>query len=124
MNNLVGSKVWFVPDAYYPTISNGYFPSHEAICVLNPGEKDTNIEITLYFEDRDKMSGFKAVCSRERTNHIRMDKIRDEYGNGVPQGVPYAMMVNSDENIIVQYSRMDTTQAEMALMTTMAFPLK
>jgi hypothetical protein len=38
--------------------------------------------------------------------------------------VPYAMMVNSGENIIVQYSRMDTTQAEMALMTTMAFPLK
>jgi hypothetical protein len=33
------------------------------------------------------------------------------------------MMVESDVEIIVQYSRMDTTQAEMALMTTMAFPL-
>lgn len=118
-----GSNVWFVPDAYYPTISNGHFPSHEAICVLNPGDRDAEIDIILYFEDRDKMTGFKAVCMGERTNHIRMDKLTDVNGNAVPKGVPYAMMIASSEKIIVQYSRMDTTQAEMALMTTMAYPL-
>jgi len=119
-----GARVWFIPDGFYPTTSNGLFPSHEAICVLNPSNKDANIEITLYFEDRDKMEGFKAVCKAERTNHIRMDKIKNEKGEGVPQGVAYAMMVKSDVDIIVQYSRMDTSQAEMALMTTMAYPLK
>lgn len=118
-----GAKMWFVPDGYYPAISNGCLPSHESICVLNPGEKDAHIEITLYFEDRDKINGFKAVCKAGRTNHIRMDKLKDENGGGVPKGVPYAMMVASDENIIAQYSRMDTTQAEMALMSTMAFPM-
>lgn len=118
-----GVKTWYVPDGYYPTISNGSFPSHEAICVLNTGEEDAHIEITLYFEDKEKMTGFKAVCKAGRTNHIRMDKLKDETGRGVPQGVPYAMMVSSDENIIVQYSRMDTSQAEMALMSTMAFPM-
>jgi Uncharacterized protein conserved in bacteria len=123
MDKIAGAKVWFIPDAYYPTISNGHFPSHEAICVLNPGVKDAEIDVVLYFEDRDKMSGFKVVCKAERTNHIRMDKLKDINGNGVPKGVPYAMMVTSSENIIVQYSRMDTTQAEMALMTTMAYPL-
>lgn len=119
-----GAKVWFISDGYWPTVSNGLFPSHEAICVLNPGKKDANIEVTLYFEDRDKMEGFKAVCKAERTYHIRMDKLKDENGQGVPQGVPYAMMVRSDVDIIVQYSRMDTTQAEMALMTTMAYPVQ
>lgn len=123
MNKTVGSKVWFVPDAYYPTISNGHFPSHEAICVLNPGDKDAVIDMVLYFEDRDKMVGFKAVCKAERTNHIRMDKLMDVNGNVVPKGVPYAIMIESSENVIIQYSRMDTTQAEMALMTTMAYPL-
>ena len=120
----VGSKVWFIPDAYYPTISNGHFPSHEAICVLNPGERDAEISITLYFEDRGKMDGFKAVCPSERTNHIRMDKLLDASGNSVPKGVAYAIMVECSEKVVVQYSRMDTTQAEMALMTTMAYPLK
>ena len=124
MINEAGAKIWSIPDGYYPTMSSGHFPSHEAICVLNPGKEDAVVTITLYFEDRDKMEGFKALCKSERTNHIRMDKLKDGNGNGVPQGVPYAAMVESDRNIIVQYSRMDTTQAEMALMTTMAYPLK
>jgi hypothetical protein len=120
-----GSKVWFIPDGYYSSISNGkLFKSHEAICVLNTGKKDANISITLYFEDRDCMTGFKAVCKAERTNHIRMDKIVSEKGESVPMDVPYAMMVESDTEIVVQYSRMDTSQAEMALMSTIAYPLK
>lgn len=124
MGSEYGSKVWFIPDGYWPERSNGFFPSHEAICVLNPSDKDANIEITLFFEDRDRMEGFKAVCKAGRTNHIRMDKLRNGNNQPVPQGVPYAMMVMSDTAIIVQYSRMDTTQAEMALMTTMAYPVQ
>ena len=123
MSGKYGSKVWFIPDGYYPSISSGKLKSHEAICVLNPNSKDANISITLYFEDRDKMPGFSAFCGAERTNHIRMDQLKDKDGNGVPMDVPYAMMVESDVEIIVQYVRMDTTQAEMALMTTIAYPL-
>lgn len=119
----IGSKVWFIPDAYYPKESCGKFHSHDAVCVLNPQKEDALINMTLYFEDRDKMDGLKAVCKAERTHHIRMDKIRFEDGSFIPRGVPYAIMVESNVNIIVQYSRMDTTQAEMALMTTIAHPL-
>lgn len=123
MSGKFGSKVWFIPDGFYPSTSSGKQISHEAICVLNPNNKDANISITLYFEDREKMPGFYAFCGAERTNHIRMDSLQDKDGNSVPMGVPYAMMVESDVEIIVQYSRMDTTQAEMALMTTIAYPL-
>lgn len=120
----IGSKTWFIADGYFSSISNGkLFNSHEAICVLNPGSVDAEINVTLYFEDRDSMRNFKAYCKAERTNHIRMDKIRDENGNGVPVDVPYAMMVESNTEIIVQYSRMDTSQAEMALMSTIAYPV-
>jgi len=123
MSGKLGAKVWFIPDGYYPSTSSGKLKSHEAICVLNPNKEDANISITLYFEDRDKMTGFHAVCGAERTKHIRMDQLKDKDGNGVPVDVPYAMMVESDVDIIVQYSRMDTTQAEMALMTTIAYRL-
>lgn len=118
-----GSKVWFISDGFYPEFSSGKFKSHEAICVLNPGKQPAEIEITLYFEDRPKMEGFTADCQGERTNHIRMDLLKDREGRGVPMGIPYAMMVHSNTPIIVQYSRMDTSQAEMALMTTMAFSI-
>jgi hypothetical protein len=121
MGKEYGKKTWFIPDCFWPTRSNGYFPSHEAICVLNTGKKDAHIEITLYFEDKEKMDGFKVVCPSERTMHFRMDGIKDVKGNPVPQGVSYAALVESNEDIVVQYSRMDTTQSEMALMTTIAY---
>lgn len=124
MRNNYGAFVWFVPDCYYPSTSTGKMKSHESICILNPGKKDANMEITLYFEDRDKMEGFKTVCKAERTHHVRMDKIKDADGNGVPMDIPYAMMVESDVEIIAQYSRLDSTQAEMTLMTTIAYPMR
>lgn len=121
----IGTYNWCIPDCYYPEkTSAGHYVSHEAICVLNLGEEDANIEITLYFEDREPMTGFEAICPGERTNHIRLDQIKDREGNRIPHGVAYAILVTSDKPIIVQYSRLDTTQAEMGLATTMAYPVK
>jgi hypothetical protein len=116
-----GGKVWYIPDCFYNSKSNGLFPSHEAICVINPGKRDAEIDITLYFEDREPVAGFKAVCKAERTNHIRMDMLVSINGEKVPQDVPYAVKVVSNTEIIVQYSRMDTSQSEMALMTTIGY---
>jgi hypothetical protein len=121
MHTKYGATVWLIPDGYYPEHSSGEFPSHEAICVLNSSPTDAEIEVTLYFEDRPKQGGFRATCPAERTKHIRMDRLQDGQGNGVPAGVAYAMLVQSNTEIVVQYSRMDTTQAAMALMTTIAY---
>jgi hypothetical protein len=117
-----GAKVWYVPDGFWPERSSGVCDSHEALCVLNTTKKDAYIEITLYFENREKISGFMAECKKERTNHIRMDKIRNADGDPVPSGIPYAMMVRSSTEIVLQYTRVDSTQTELALMTTIAFP--
>lgn len=118
----IGKKVWFVPDAYYPAQSvEGPYISHEAICVLNIGERDAEIEIMLYFENAVPMEGFTAVCGAARTNHIRLDQIRNMEGMGVPKGTPYALLLTSTEPVICQYSRLDTTQLQMSLMTTMAY---
>lgn len=123
MVDKIGAKVWLIPDGYYPVDSCGKFPSHEAVCLLNPGSRDARVEIVLYFEDRPKLAGFKVDCPAERTRHVRLDRLKNLDGQGVPSGVSYAMMVESDEPLIVQYSRMDTSQAELALMTTMAYPV-
>jgi len=124
MIKTAGKKVWLIPDGYWPSVSNGLYPSHESICVLNTGNVDAEMDITLYFEDRAKMEGFQAVCKAEHTHHIRLDKLQNREGRGVPRGIPYAMVVCGTVDIVVQYSRMDTTQAEMALMSVMAFPVQ
>lgn len=117
-----GRKVWLVPDAYYPeNASDGPYVSHEAICVLNTGDDDAQISITLYFEDQDPVGGFNAVCMARRTNHIRLDKIRNKDGLGIPLAKPYAILLESSRDVVCQYSRLDTTQIQMSLMTTIAY---
>ena len=120
---MYGKKTWLIPDGYIPSTSSGSFVSHEAICVLNLSENDAKINISIYFENDEPMEGFFAECGKKRTNHIRLDKITDKNGKKIPVDMPYAMKVESDTPIVVQHSRMDTSQAELTLMSTMAFPL-
>lgn len=116
-----GKCTWFIPDAFFPEKDNGDYVSHEAVCVLNTGDAEAEIKITLYFENREPESGFTAVCGARRTNHIRMDKIVGEGGKKVPRGVPYAMLIESSAPIVCQYSRCDTTQSELSFMGLLAY---
>jgi hypothetical protein len=124
MSNALGKTTWLIPDGFWHSHSNGLFPSHEAICTLNTSTTDAELSITLFFEDRDEMSGFKAYCPAKRTHHIRMDKLVSSDGKTVPLDVPYAILVQTNVPVVIQYSRMDTSQSEMALMTTMAFAVE
>jgi len=118
-----GKKTWLIPDGFYNSKSTGAV-SHEAVCVLNTGDNDAEINMTLYFEDRHKMPGFKSYCLAGRTHHIRMDKLLSVSGQSVPMDTAYAILVESSVEVVVQYSRLDTSQAEMALMTTVAYPVE
>lgn len=120
MNNS-GKKQWLIADGYMSDTKNGEFVSHEAVCVLNLSAETANINITVYFEDREPLRGFKAECPSERTNHIRLDKIENNEGVKIPHEVPYALLIESDVPVVCQHSRMDVSQAEMTLMTTIAY---
>jgi hypothetical protein len=37
-------------------------------------------------------------------------------------GTPFALKIESSVKVVVQHTRLDTTQPALALMTTMAFP--
>ena len=120
---------WMIPDTYLQKKENSRSSdpadrSHEAICVLNTSDNDAHIALTLFFEDREPNTAFTSFCGARRTHHIRLDKIRDKDGNGIPEGVPYAILLQSTAPVVVQYSRLDTSAAEMALMTTIAYAVE
>ena len=119
-----GKKTWLIADNYLNSVSLNDWVSHEAVCVLNTGERDAEITLTLFFEDRESRNDFRSVCPAGRTHHIRLDKIRSTSGELIPRDVPYAMLLESTEPVVVQYSRLDTSHKEMALMTTMAYPVE
>jgi hypothetical protein len=120
--NSLGKNLWFIPDGFIPTESNGELESHESICVLNCTDKDALLRITIYFEDREPIENVEATVPAKRTKHMRTSLIQKN-GESIPKGVPYAATVASDVPITVQYSRLDSTQAANSVMTTIAYAL-
>ncbi len=110
-----------IADGYMSDTQKGDFVSHEAICVLNLSGAEAHINITLYFENDEPLRGIHATCAHERTNHIRLDKAVCDDGRKIPKNTPYAVLVESDRPIVVQSSRLDVSQPEYALMTTIAY---
>ncbi|OUM93828.1 MAG: hypothetical protein A9Z00_02610 [Thermobacillus sp. ZCTH02-B1] len=118
-----GHTHWIIPDGYIPEKSSGELVSHESICVLNASSEEALLRFTIYFEDRDPIEDIPYVVPGRRTKHIRTSALVKD-GQRIPAGVPYAIEVRSDIPVVVQYSRLDATQAANALMSVMAYPVK
>ncbi|UOF89626.1 hypothetical protein LSG31_17320 [Fodinisporobacter ferrooxydans] len=118
-----GELLWMIPDAYIPPQSSGSMESHESVCVLNCYAEDAYLKFNIYFEDRTPIENIQVVVKGKRTLHIRTSTL-EKNGVYIPKGTSYAIEVESNIPVIVQYSRLDTTQSENALMTTIAYPIK
>ncbi len=116
-----GKKTWLIPDAFLGSESANELITHEAVCVINTSPDEAEIRLTAIFEDRDPMDNFISYCGAGRTHHIRLDKLRSTSDEEIPLDTPYALLVESNVPIVVQYSRLDASHAELALMTTMAW---
>jgi hypothetical protein len=119
----LGKRYWAIAEGYIPAQSNGPQPqmlSHETACILNANNEDAHIEITLYFTDRDPAGPYKVTVPAQRTVHLRFNNLHDP--EPVPFDTDYASVLISDIPIVVQHTRLDSRQAENALMSTIAFP--
>lgn len=120
----LGRRSWAIPEGYIPTGSNGPSPemlSHETACILNPNGRPAKVEITLYFADREPVGPYRVLVEARRTKHVRFNDLVDP--EPVPSGTDYASILVSDVPIVVQHTRLDSRQAENALLSTIAYPL-
>ncbi len=118
----IGKNLWAIPEGYIPAYGHGPEPemeSHETACILNAGPETANLEITIYFTDRDPAGPYRAEVPPGRTLHLRFNELEDP--EPVPRGVDYASVIRSDRPVVVQHTRLDSRQAENALMTTIAY---
>lgn len=118
----IGRKQWAIAEGYIPANSHGPSPemtSHETACVLNTGDADANVSITIYFTDREPVGPYHIVVPARRTRHIRFNDLIDP--QPLPLATDFASVIASDVPIIVQHTRLDSRQAENALMSTIAY---
>jgi hypothetical protein len=120
----IGKKLWVIPEGYIPSESTGPAPdmtSHETVCILNTSDSDAHVKIMIYQEDRDPVGPYNFTIPARRTKHIKYNDMHDP--ESIPRDTPYASTIESDVPVVCQHSRLDSRQAENALMTTMAFPV-
>jgi hypothetical protein len=117
----IGRTRWAIAEGYIPGDSTGpeSMTSHETLCFLNTGDADAQVEITLYFADREPAGPYRLSVAARRTVHQWINRLDDP--EPVPLDTDYAMLVESDVPIVVQHTRLDSRQAENALLSTIAF---
>lgn len=118
----IGRKRWAIAEGYIPPESTGPEPemlSHETACILNASDREAKVEITVFFKDREPVGPYRATVPARRTHHLRFNDLKDP--EPVPRGTDYASVIESDVPIVVQHTRLDSRQAENALLTTIAY---
>lgn len=124
MNQAIGHTCWAIAEGYIPPYGSGpepQFISHETACLLNTSDQDANVEIWIYFSDRDPIGPYQVTVPAQRTKHLRFNDLKDP--EVIPLDTDYASVIRSDVPIVVQHTRLDSRQAENALLSTMAFPV-
>ena len=119
----IGATCWVVAEGFLPSggiQGDRALESHEAYCVLNAGDQDAQLEIMLYFTDREPAGPYRTSVSARRTAHLRTNDLEDP--EPVPRDTDYAAVIRSDAPVVVQHTRLDSRPEPFALMSTTAYP--
>jgi hypothetical protein len=115
-----GSRTWFFPDGDIPPAGEAEPHGHESLIVLNPGDAEAELRLTVYFEaDEPAMLSPQVVGARR----VRCFRISDPIdGYQIPLG-QYALRVESSTPVVCQIGRMDVRQPNLAYYTVMGHPV-
>ena len=120
----IGRRRWVIAEGFIPGTSmanaDRALESHETACILNVGDQPAKIRITLFFTDRDPVGPYEIEVDARRTLHMRFNDLTEP--ERVPRDTSYASVIESDVPIVVQHTRLDSRTAEIALLSTVAFP--
>jgi hypothetical protein len=120
---VIGRKTWAIAEGYIPGWSHGPEPaltSHETVCILNASDEDAKVELQIFYANREPSGPYRLKVQARRTRHVRFNDLIDP--EPIPLETEFSAVLSSDVPVVVQHTRLDSRQAENALMTTMAFP--
>jgi len=119
----IGHRVWAIAEGYIPSESTGpeSMTSHETVCLLNAGDTDAEVDLTVFFADREPAGPYRMTVPARRTLHQWLNRLDDP--EPIPHDTDDAMVLRSNVPVVVQHTRLDSRQAENALLSTIAFPM-
>jgi hypothetical protein len=118
----IGKRRWAIAEGYIPAWSHGPEPqmiSHETACILNAGDHEAHVRITIFFADKDPAGPYELTVPPRRTKHLRFNDLKSP--QPIPHDTDYASVIESDVPIVVQHTRLDSRQEANALLSTIAY---
>ena len=119
----IGRKHWAIAEGYIPSQSSFSDPaliSHETACILNAGDKEAHVRITIYFADREPIGPYRVTVSA--ASYIASALQRSQGSARRSRATPTILLYfESDVPIVVQHTRLDSRHAEVSLLSTTAY---
>lgn len=122
MGKIIGKEHWAFSGGIIPIKSTGKEPdfiSQDKVSILNTGEKDALVKLTLYFTKGKPVSDYQIEVKSERVRKFRINDLIDPHA--IELGVPYGCFIESNVPIVVQHTKQITSQNELAIMGTIAY---
>ena len=119
MSSEHGSRTWFFPDGDIPAPGDSAPFGHESLIILNPNDKDAEVVITVYFEQREPEVLASRLVGARRVHCLRISEPIG--GFQIPLG-QYALKLECTAPVICQIGRMDVQQPNLAYYTVMGHP--
>ncbi|SCY70264.1 hypothetical protein SAMN05216420_11391 [Nitrosospira sp. Nl5] len=107
---------WVIPGGRIPLTSTGAepeFTSRDRLSFLNTGPEDVDLKITVLYEDQEPVGPYEISVSSRRMRAVRTnDFINPE---ALFLDVPYSVVIEAPEGVIIQFTRQDTSQEALTL---------
>ena len=118
----LGQIKWAISGGHIPLRSNGAepaFTSRDYLSILNTSDEEEKVSIDIYFEASKQFGPYEINIKARRMRKIRINDLIDPLP--IPLDTGYGAVVSSSHNIIVQFSRMDTSHTHNTGFTTTPF---
>jgi hypothetical protein len=119
----LGQTTWAIPAGRIPPEGTGpepEFTSRDELCLLNTGDRDAEVAITVFHTDRDPVGPYEVEVGGRRVRNVRINDLIDP--EAVPLDRDYALVVVSSVPIVVEHVRVDSRRAESSMFGSIGYP--
>ena len=120
----IGRRRWAISAGYVPSRATGpepLFTSRDQLALLNTGDVLANVRITVLYEGHGEVGPFRIGVAPRRLRVIRINDLI--FPEAVRLDEAYGLAIESDEPVVVQFTRQDTRAAANAATMALAYPV-
>lgn len=119
----LGRRSWAIAAGFVPAHGTGpepEFTSRDSVSLLNAGDEVANVRITVWYTVFDQSGPYRLVVAPRRMRSVRINDLI--FPEAVRLEEPYGLSLESDQPIVVQFTRMDTRAVANTCTMVMAWP--